>query len=167
MKDLLKVFFAFVMAVMMSTSVSAQVHDMTKMADDEPTGTETKDGMLYGTDFDGSNPVEFSEVVAGAEKYDGQEVTVKGYVSEVCSKMGCWLVISEGDNSVRVLTNHVFVVPKGNAGKTAIISGKFKVREFSEDEENHYNEESPTPKEEIAKRDKTYEIEAIGVKFVD
>ena len=167
MKDLLKVFFAFVIAVMMSTSVSAQDHDMTKMSGDEPMGTETKEGMLYGTDFDGSSPVEFTEVIAAAEKYNGQEVTVKGYVSEVCSKMGCWLVLSEGDNNIRVLTNHVFVVPKGNAGKTAIISGKFKVKEFSEEEEQHYNEESPTPKDEITKTDKSYELEAIGVKFVD
>ncbi len=157
MKDIVKVFFAFVLAVMMSSGVNAQ-HD---------SHTETNEGIVYGVDFDGSGAVEFTEVIAASEKYDGQEVTVKGYVSEICSKMGCWMVISEGDNTVRVVTMHEFLVPKGNVGKTALISGKFKVREFSEDEEKHYNEESANPKEEIVARDKTYEIEATGIKFVD
>ncbi|MCB0723946.1 MAG: DUF4920 domain-containing protein [Ignavibacteriae bacterium] len=169
MKDLVKVFFAFVLAVMMSTSVNAQNHDMkmNKSSDDDPVGTETKEGMLYGQDFDGSSAVEFTEVIASAEKYNGQEITVKGYVSEVCTMMGCWMVISEGDNSVRVVTQHEFFVPKGNAGKNALITGKFVVKEFSEEEEQHYNEESANPKDEITKKDKTYEIEATGVKFVD
>ena len=167
MKDIVKVFFAFVLAVIMSNGVNAQDHDMHKSSGDEPVGTETKEGMLYGVDFDGSAAVEFTEVIAGSEKYDGQEVTVKGYVSEVCSKMGCWMVITEGDNSVRVVTMHEFLVPKGNAGKTALISGKFKVREFSEDEEKHYNDESANPKDEIVAKDKTYEIEATGIKFID
>lgn len=182
MKDLVKVFFAFVMAVMMSTSVSAQHHDDSHhkttgddpVITDDPTmtkdgkpGVSTDDGLLYGTDFKGSESMTFSEVIEAKDKLDGQVITVKGYVSDVCAKAGCWMILTEGDKSIRVLTMHDFLVPTGNAGKTAIISGVFKVRAFSEEEEEHYNEESATPKETIEKREETYEIEATGVKFVD
>jgi hypothetical protein len=182
MKDLVKVFFAFVMAVMMSTSVSAQHHDDThhKTTNDDPVitddptitkdgkaGVKTDDGLLYGVDFKGGETMAFSEVIQSKDKLDGQVVTVKGYVSDVCAKAGCWLVMTEGDKSIRVLTMHDFLVPTGYAGKNAIINGTFKVRAFSEEEEEHYNEESATPKETIEKREETYEIEATGIKFVD
>lgn len=182
MKDLVKMFFAFVLAVMMSTSVSAQHHDDSHhkttgndpVITDDPTltkegkaGIVTEEGLLYGADFKGADVMEFSEVVESKEKLDGQVVTVKGYVSDVCAKAGCWLVMTEGDKSIRVLTMHDFLVPTGYAGKTAIISGVFKVRAFSEEEEEHYNEESATPKETIERKEESYEIEATGVKFVD
>lgn len=181
MKDIVKVFFAFVLAVMMSSGVSAQDHgdhqntsgDVTTLSDD-PTltkdgvaGVKTEDGLLYGADFKSADVMTLSEVLASSEKLDGQIITVKGYISDVCAKAGCWFVMTENDNTVRVVTMHEFLVPTGFSGKNAIISGKFKVREFSEDEEKHYNDESANPKEEIVARDKTYEIEATGVKFVD
>lgn len=166
MKDLVKIFFAFVLAVMMSTSVSAQDHDM-PMSSDEPIGTETKEGMLYGTDFDGSAAVEFTDLVAGAEKYDGQEVTVRGYVSEVCTKMGCWLVLSQDGKSVRVVTLHKFFVPKDYSGMTALITGKFAVSEYSAEDEEHYKEESSNPDNVTEPQKESYTIEATGVKFVD
>lgn len=182
MKDIVKVFFAFVLAVMMSNGVSAQDHgdshhktsgDGTTLNDD-PTitkdgvaGVTTEDGLLYGVDFKSGEAMTLSEVLTSSEKLDGQIITVKGYVSDVCAKAGCWLVMTENDNTVRVVTMHEFLVPTGFAGKNAIITGKFKVREFSEDEEKHYNDESANPKDEIVARDKTYEIEATGIKFVD
>lgn len=182
MKDLLKVFFAFVMAVMMSTSVPAQHHDGThhKTSDDDPivnedptvtkdgkSGVKTDDGLLYGADFSGGEVMEFSEVIASKDKLDGQVITIKGFVSEVCAKAGCWLTMTDGDKSIRVLTMHEFLVPTGYSGKNAVISGVFKVRAFSEEEEEHYNEESANPKETIEKKDESYEIEATGVKFTD
>jgi hypothetical protein len=182
MKDLLKVFFAFVLAVMMSTSVSAQHHDDAhhKTSGDDPVVTEdptvtkdgkegvkTDEGLLYGADFSGGEVMKFSEVIASKDKLDGQVITIKGYVSEVCAKAGCWLTMTEGDKSIRVLTMHEFLVPTGYSGKNAVISGVFKIRAFSEEEEEHYNEESANPKESIEKKDESYEIEATGVKFTD
>ena len=182
MKDVVKVFFAFVLAVMMSTSVSAQHHDDShhKTSGDDPvvtddptatkdgkSGVKTDDGLLYGADFKSGEVMEFSEVIASKDKLDGQVVTIKGYVSEVCAKAGCWMTLTDGDKSIRVLTMHEFLVPTGFSGKNAIISGTFKVRAFSEEEEEHYNEESANPKETIEKREETYELEATGVKFTD
>lgn len=184
MKDVVKVFFAFVMAVMMSTSVYAQHHgddthhktsgDDPVVNSDDPTltkdgkaGVKTDDGLLYGEDFKSGEVMEFSEVIASKDKLHNQVVTIKGYISEVCAKAGCWMTLTDGDKSIRVLTMHNFLVPTGFYGKNAVISGTFKVREFSEEEEEHYNEESANPKETIEKREETYELEATGVKFVD
>lgn len=137
---------------------------------DEPSGITMTDGILYGKDYDPTMTViEFSELMKDPVMNDGKIVLIRGNVSEVCQNMGCWMTMTDGGNTARVLTMHEFLLPKDIAGRNAVVLGKFKVTEITEDEARHYNEESKNPKnaDEIKGPQKTFEIEASCIKILN
>ncbi len=140
---------------------------------DEPAGIKMNDGILYGKNYDENMQViNFSDFMTNANANDnnGKVVLLKGNVSEVCQEMGCWMMMSEGKDKIRVTTSHNFFLPKDIAGSNAIVIGTFKVTEISEEEARHYNEESKNPAvktEDIKGPQKEYEIEAFGIKILN
>jgi hypothetical protein len=102
--------------------------------------------------------------------WNGKDVVVKGTVSEVCQEMGCWMTMSVDGKTTRIKTGHEFFLPKDVAGREAIVSGKFKIAEISEEDARHYNDESPNPtvkSEDIVGPQKALEIEASGIVIMD
>lgn len=137
---------------------------------DQPEGIKMDDGILYGKLYDdGMEVVEFTELINNASEYKDKTVLVKGNVSDVCQKAGCWLILTDGSSSSRVTTLHNFLVPKDVAGTQAIVFGKFIEAELTEDQAKHYNEESTNPKNEndIKGTVKVFEIEADGIKILN
>jgi Domain of unknown function (DUF4920) len=175
MSNLIKKILLFTFAVFLISSVSYSQDDVKASSDaassDEPSGIKMSDGILYGKDYDPNKQVvEFSEFISNAKDNDGKEVLIKGNISEVCQEMGCWMVISDGTNNVRILTNHNFFVPKDIAGRSAVVVGTFKVTELSEEEANHYNKESGDPSmktQDVKGPQKEYEIDAFGIKVLN
>ncbi len=176
MSKLIKEIFALIVFTLLLTSVSYSQHDMHMDGSDkkknyEPEGIKTDDGMLYGKDYDRTMTVtDFSELMKNAAANDGQTVLIKGNVTEVCQEMGCWMMMSDGTNSARIKTNHKFFLPKDIAGRNAVVIGKFKVAEISEDEARHYLEESKNPAmkpEDLKGPQKVYEIEAAGINILN
>lgn len=137
----------------------------------EPVGVRMDDGMLYGKDYDHSmNVMTFSDLINSTADNNGKVIIVKGDISEVCQKMGCWMIMSDGTNSVRVKTLHEFFLPKDVAGRQAVVTGTFNITEITEDEAKHYQEESNKPgqkSEEIKGTQKAFEIDAMGIKILD
>jgi hypothetical protein len=166
--------FAFTIILISSVCYSQDDMKMTEKSEkssDEPSGIKMADGILYGKDYDPSmQVVEFSDFIKNVKDNDGKEVLIKGKVSEVCQAMGCWMIMSEGTNNVRVKTNHNFFLPKNIAGSNAIVIGTFKVTEISEEDAKHYNEESGNPSmktDDIKGPQKAYEIDAFGIKILN
>ncbi|HMS33969.1 MAG TPA: DUF4920 domain-containing protein [Ignavibacteria bacterium] len=154
--------------ILISTSAFAQNHE--KSASTEPVGTATADGMLYGKDFDpGMTAMDYGDLLKSADENNERVILVKGTVAEVCQGMGCWMVMTDGSKSVRATTSHEFFLPKDIAGREAVIYGKFKITEISEDDARHYNEESKNPvsNESIVGPQKVMEIDAIGIKILN
>jgi len=61
-------------------------------------------------------------------RYVGRVVQVKGKVSAVCQRAGCWMTLTDSDSgaTVRIKVNDGEIVfPKEAAGKTAIAEGTF------------------------------------------
>ena len=136
----------------------------------EPVGVKTSGGMLYGNSVDESaKQLSYGELLSNAESVNNTTITVRGIVAEVCQAMGCWMVMSDGNTSVRAKTGHNFFLPKDISGKEVIITGNFKITEISEDDARHFNEESSNPKkeEEIVGPQKVYEIDAVGIELLD
>lgn len=176
------VIFAF--SVLLINSVSYSQDDMkhqeagevkgdskTDVKSDEPVGIKMEDGILYGKDYDpGMTMISFSDLMSSSADLNGKMVLVKGDVSEVCQKMGCWMTMSDGTNSVRVKTLHEFFLPKDVAGRNAVVIGTFNITEISEEDAKHYNEESKNPAqktEDIKGSQKAYEIDALGIKILN
>ncbi|MEO8211462.1 MAG: DUF4920 domain-containing protein [bacterium] len=181
MTHLLKRITLFAFAIVAFSSVSYSQNELKsesgvetkgteKKSSDEPAGIKMSDGILYGKDFDPSMTViEFSDLMNAVLDNDGKTILVKGSVSDVCQAMGCWMIMSEGKNNVRVKTDHNFFLPKDIAGSNAVVIGTFKSTKISEEDAKHYNEESKNPTmktEDISGTQDAYEIEAIGIKIL-
>ncbi|CAN5537721.1 hypothetical protein BH10BAC5_BH10BAC5_05640 [soil metagenome] len=134
-------------------------------------GIKQDDGMLYGKDqIKKDNTIEISEVAANPEKYKGQEITLKGTVGDVCQNAGCWMVLTDGKNDIRIFTNHDFFLPTNCFDKNVILSGKFDVADVSEEDARHYAEESDrarTKSIDIIGVQKWMVIDASGIKILD
>lgn len=69
--------------------------------------------------------------------YAGKTVQVKGKITEVCQKMGCWMMLADPATNAAVrikVKDGEIAFPKDAAGKTAIAEGKFTQLELSRDQ---------------------------------
>ncbi|MCG8587799.1 MAG: DUF4920 domain-containing protein [Proteobacteria bacterium] len=82
-------------------------------------------------------------VVADPERFAGRSVLVRGRVSDVCQKKGCWTILRDGEAHVRVrFEDYGFFLPKDSLGSDAWAQGVVSVVTLSEDEARHYEAES-------------------------
>ena len=97
-----------------------------------------------------------------------ENVAVKGKVTDVCDKKGCWLTIQTEDNSQFFvkMKDYGFFVPTALKGKNVVLEGTAERKVTSVDEQKHYAEDAKKSKEEIAKitePKKEIKFEAKGV----
>ena len=79
-------------------------------------------------------------------------VRVTAKVTEVCQKKGCWMMLTDGDVSVRVtFKDYGFFMPKDLAGTTIIAEGVIAEEVVPEKVARHYAEDAGKSKAEIAK----------------
>lgn len=139
---------------------------VTSFSQDKFAGKQLSDGMLYGADLtEGLAETALANLSEGSKD---QIVLVKGTITEVCLEMGCWAMVTDGTNSVRIVTKHKFFMPKDCTGKTAVLEGKFKIKELSPEDQMHYLEETgKKPEKPITETKKEYTIEVTGVKLLN
>jgi hypothetical protein len=124
----------------------------------------------YGEKFTLSDtPIASTELLKNPAQYDGKTIIVEGRVADVCQKAGCWLVLAEGDKSIRVRTKaHRFVVAKDGSGKTARIEGLIKSTKVDAKMVAHFESESVNKEiipEKQAGTDIVFELIASSVAF--
>ncbi|MBI4890452.1 MAG: DUF4920 domain-containing protein [Acidobacteria bacterium] len=112
-----------------------------------------------------------NDLKAKPADYVGKTVQVKGTVSEVCEKMGCWMIIldSKTKAAVRIkVKDGEIVFPKDSIGKTAVAEGKFAKIEMTKDQAiaqaKHEAEENKKPFDasKITGPTTTYQIQGTG-----
>lgn len=72
--------------------------------------------------------VPIAALTAKPDDYVGKTVQVKGTVTEVCEKMGCWMMLVDAASKAKVrikVKDGEIVFPKEAIGKTAVAEGKF------------------------------------------
>jgi len=122
----------------------------------------------YGNEFTvKETPVSSVDLLADPSKYDGKTIMVEGRVADVCQKAGCWLVLAEGDKSIRVRTKaHKFFVAKDTTGYLARIEGLVQSHKVDPEKVAHYEGESANKDiipEKQAKSDTVFELVASGI----
>lgn len=100
-----------------------------------------------------------------------KEAVVKGKVTDVCEKKGCWLTIEteDKDQFFVKMKDYAFFVPTALKGKNVILEGTAEMKTISVDEQKHYAEDAKKSAEEIAKITKPAEeirFVASGIKVV-
>ncbi|MEJ5368454.1 MAG: DUF4920 domain-containing protein [Bryobacteraceae bacterium] len=94
--------------------------------------------------------------IASLEKspgeYVGKTVQVRGRITEVCEKMGCWMNLVDPETNARVrikVKDGEIVFPKEAVGKMAVAEGKFVkielTREQAIERAKHEAEENNKP----------------------
>ena len=95
----------------------------------EQTGqvTEFSDDS-FGDNISREGAVPAHTVPALMQKQDSLEIKIRGEVTEVCQKKGCWMVMDLEENETMRVTfkDYGFFVPKDIGGKVAIIKGTVK-----------------------------------------
>ena len=81
-----------------------------------------------------------------------EEVTVKGKVTDVCQKKGCWMKLEKNDGeTIRVtFKDYALFMPKDIVGKEVIMRGKAMTDTTSVDDLKHFAEDAGKSEEEIA-----------------
>ncbi|HAO04165.1 MAG: DUF4920 domain-containing protein [Chitinophagaceae bacterium] len=134
-----KIFFAFIMLVF-GLALKAQ-----------PPKGDANSGDTYGEKVNAENAIWVSELPTLLENKENITVTIKGKVTDVCSKKGCWITLETADKTkVFVkMKDYGFFVPVAAIGKTVALSGDAKIKNTSVDELKHYAEDAQKSKEEI------------------
>ncbi|GEJ44330.1 DUF4920 domain-containing protein [Chryseobacterium sp. ON_d1] len=80
-----------------------------------------------------------------------ENVAVKGKVTDVCDKKGCWLTIQTEDNSKFFvkMKDYAFFVPTALKGKNVVLEGNAERKVISVNEQKHYAEDAKKPQSEI------------------
>ena len=110
-------------------------------------GSEGAPEVAAGEDFGAgitlSEISDLGEVVGDPAKYADTPVLLRGRISDVCQKKGCWLVLADGDHQVRIrFADYAFFVPKDCHGKQAYVEGRVKTETLSERDARHYAAEA-------------------------
>jgi len=115
-------------------------------------------------------PIKASDFLADPATHVDKTILVEGTVADVCQKKGCWMVLAEGDKSIRVLTkDHGFAVAMDSTGQTCRIEGVVKAKEIKADEVAHFESESANKDlipEKKVKGKMTYELVASSVQIL-
>ena len=108
-----KIFFAFIMLVF-GLALKAQ-----------PPKGDANSGDTYGEKVNAENAIWVSELPTLLENKENITVTIKGKVTDVCSKKGCWITLETADKTkVFVkMKDYGFFVPVAAIGKTVAFSG--------------------------------------------
>jgi len=101
-----------------------------------------------------------------------ENVAIKGKVTDVCEKKGCWLTIQTEDDSQFFvkMKDYAFFVPTALKGKTVVLEGNAERKVTSIDEQKHYAEDAKKPQAEIdaiTKPKEEIRFVANGIKVVN
>lgn len=98
---------------------------------------------------------------------DGKTVAVEGVIGDVCQTKGCWLVMTDGKQQLRVqFEGYSFFVPWEAKGKKIKAQGVVKLKMVDEKTAKHWAKEQSDPKvkpEDIKGEQSVYMMTASGV----
>ncbi len=81
----------------------------------------------------------------------GEPVRLKSRVTNSCSSKGCWMIINDDKQTVRVtFKDYGFFVPLGFKDRDVVIEGVLSEEDVPEDVLRHYAEDDGKSEEEVA-----------------
>jgi hypothetical protein len=95
----------------------------------------------YGEELTLTDTVLISQLMASPQAYIGKRVLVKGVITDVCKKRGCWISLAsdaEYQEIVIKVTDGEIVFPVESRGKMAIAEGVFEAIELSLEQAQRY-----------------------------
>ena len=130
--------------------------------------SEIPPGSDFGAGLTLSELTSLAEVVRAPEKFEARPVLLRGRISDVCQRKGCWVVLRDGGEQVRVrFHDYAFFLPTDVAGSEAFVEGLVNVEELSQKAARHYATESVDgDPDSIAGPQREVGLTATGVRLV-
>lgn len=125
-------------------------------------------GQDYGAGLLLKDTTPLHDIIASPAEYEGRPVLVRGRISDVCQRKGCWTVLSVGEDHIRVrFKDYAFFLPTDSSGKQAYVEGYVKAETLSEETAQHYaSESSEPPPEPIVGPQQVVGFTASGVRLL-
>lgn len=121
----------------------------------------------FGDKITMSKTTTLSKVVKNPGEFVDKEVLLEGTISEVCQNKGCWMVVGDGGEHVRVeFKDYGFFVPRGSKGKKVKLQGKLSDKTISAEAAEHMASEMkdpPVKSEEVKGEQKITVFVATGI----
>lgn len=95
----------------------------------------------YGAPMPEGDAMPVTDLLPQAERHTGHAMKFSGRITQVCQAKGCWVMLDANGTGIRVKTGHKFFLPKDATG-TAVVYGELSPVALSEDQAQHYNDES-------------------------
>ncbi len=143
---------------------------------------DEKDVKIYGKDLTLTETTPFDVAFSNPEKFKDKEIVLEGVVTAVCQTTGCWFELTNGEENIRVKSEHQFFVPYDSKGKKVKVQGTLYTKvlteathcDKSEDEANKGEKESEVAiadvvdaaEVEIKKESKLVLFNATGVAMI-
>lgn len=153
--------------VIMALKESQKLYAETQKLTDKPAkAKEVKvtevmgNNKVYGTEWPRIKQADYTlqAVMKNPEESTEGKRIMTGRITKVCQKMGCWMILTDGDDFARVdFNDHAFLIPKDATGD-ARVYGHLKAKELTDEQIEHYQSEGAG---ELPK--KSYEIIADSV----
>lgn len=163
----------FLLSIMFATSAIAQETTMKKVG---PPEGKALVGEVYGSGVSASaektaiTPKKLDQKLKKSAKVEN--VAVKGKVTEVCDKKGCWMTVETENNEKFFvkMKDYAFFVPTALVGKNVILEGNAETKVTTVNELKHYAEDAKKPQAEIdaiTKPQEEIRFMASGIKVVN
>lgn len=119
------------------------------------------DGVAKGTPS-----LSVAQLCSNSSAYDGKKVGIRGSVASVCKAKGCWMILEEGGQKLRVkFRDYSFFMPLDCEKREVVLTGTFQVKVIPVAEARHYLEDAGKHEEakKITEPQKEFSVMADGV----
>ena len=100
----------------------------------------------FGTEPTLTDSVKLRDFLDAPAGHVGKQILVEGNVVDVCQKAGCWMILSDGANQIRVvMKDHSFSVNKQGTGAWARVQGHLEAIDLDPETVSHLEGESQRP----------------------
>ena len=127
-------------------------------------------GRAFGADLRLAAVTPLATVASAPERYASEPVLISGRLTDLCTRKGCWTVITDDDTTMRVrFQDYGFFLPQDALGSEALVEGVVVSRTLSPREARHIASESQSDTTTTPLAGPTQEIGfvATGVRLID
>jgi hypothetical protein len=126
----------------------------------------------FGTAFTANDVIPAAQLLKDSASFTGKTVRVEGRVADVCSKKGCWMVLTApegGQEMMRVtMKDHAWGLPLDCTGQAIQLEGEVVAKAVDPETVEHYKSEARKPEltpETQATAGMSYELVASGARL--
>lgn len=130
---------------------------------------QSEDGAwIAGKRLQAEHEVSLAEALADPAAYAGKTVRMTARVEQVCQTKGCWMIVTDGEQSSRVtFEDYGFFVPKNAAGATVEMDVQIAREVMDEETARHLASETEgEDPDAITGPVETISVVATGVRIV-